>query len=477
MRTTGATVTFCGTRRKNVLEIGLHSSSAQETLLIDVTPSNPAMFLDWKTERQGFVTLFPVLEGTHVASVQIADDDRIVDILFSAGKILRVYLFGSSANVILLEQDVAIASFKKREKPVLQTGTGSKVRQLPTALQPGGRFQVNQVEAAVKQALQNPVFRLLDTGEATVFSEGFYPEGTKATFDSALNLVRSAYRNEVAAERFEMLQRDLHVRISTQIRKLVRRIAEETDESALLSKAEAARRFADSLLASAHLSPTEGNILVFPDVYDSSAMLRVVMPRGKNSRDIAHDYYGRAKRLEMRAKASKVAKECFEKKLEELNELQAQLSSVTGLKDLERLSKRFDSSAVEAGKKVLPGVAVHHVEGFEVWVGKSAAGNDLILQKSHKDDIWMHARSVAGAHVLIRMQRKNGDPPVGVLEKAASWAAWRSKSRGAALVPVQWTYRKFVRKPKGAASGMVIVQREHVLMVAPSADPDQNDLT
>jgi predicted ribosome quality control (RQC) complex YloA/Tae2 family protein len=273
-----------------------------------------------------------------------------------------------------------------------------------------------------------------------------------------------------------MLKRDLNVRIATQIRKLLRRIAEETDESALLLKAEAARTVADSLLASAHLSATEDNTLVIPNVYDPSAMLRVAIPRGKNSRDIANDYYGRARRLELRAKESKAAKERFEKKLEELNVLQAQLSSVTGLKDLERLSKRFESGAAEAGKKVLPGVAVHHVEGFEVWVGKSAAGNDLILQQSHKDDIWMHARSAAGAHVLIRMQRKNSVPPTSILEKAASWAAWRSKSRGAALVPVQWTYRKFVRKPKGAASGMVIVQREHVLMVAPSAEPDQNDL-
>jgi predicted ribosome quality control (RQC) complex YloA/Tae2 family protein len=57
--------------------------------------------------------------------------------------------------------------------------------------------------------------------------------------------------------------------------------------------------------------------------------------------------------------------------------------------------------------------------------------------------------------------------PQNVLEQAASWAAWYSKSKNESLSPVIYTPRKFVRKPKGAKPGAVLVEKEQVIMVPP----------
>ncbi|MFN3386176.1 MAG: hypothetical protein ACK42Y_06260, partial [Candidatus Thermochlorobacter sp.] len=51
--------------------------------------------------------------------------------------------------------------------------------------------------------------------------------------------------------------------------------------------------------------------------------------------------------------------------------------------------------------------------------------------------------------------------------RAAEIAAYYSAARTSELVPVIYTEKKYVRKPKGAPTGSVIVEREEVLMVKP----------
>jgi predicted ribosome quality control (RQC) complex YloA/Tae2 family protein len=105
--------------------------------------------------------------------------------------------------------------------------------------------------------------------------------------------------------------------------------------------------------------------------------------------------------------------------------------------------------------------------GFAIWVGRSAANNDLLTQKyAHKDDLWLHAKDVSGSHVIIR--HKSGQPvPEPVVEHAAQLAAWYSKRQHDSLCPVTVTPKKFVRKPKGALPGKVLVERERVVLVVP----------
>ena len=105
--------------------------------------------------------------------------------------------------------------------------------------------------------------------------------------------------------------------------------------------------------------------------------------------------------------------------------------------------------------------------GLEIWVGRGAASNDtLTFHESSPRDVWLHARDSAGAHVVLRWPRDE-PPPSRDLEEAAVLAAWHSKSRGSALVPVDWTRRKYVRKARGGPPGQVLVQRAETVFVAP----------
>lgn len=103
--------------------------------------------------------------------------------------------------------------------------------------------------------------------------------------------------------------------------------------------------------------------------------------------------------------------------------------------------------------------------GALVLVGKSAADNDaLTLTVARPQDLWLHARGVEGAHVVVPRDRKGEIAPELLLD-AAHLAAHFSAARGEALTEVQHTERRYVRKAKAAAPGAVRVDRERVLLL------------
>ncbi|MGB9757202.1 MAG: NFACT RNA binding domain-containing protein [Candidatus Bipolaricaulaceae bacterium] len=111
----------------------------------------------------------------------------------------------------------------------------------------------------------------------------------------------------------------------------------------------------------------------------------------------------------------------------------------------------------------------YRIGGFTVLVGRSAKENDWIVRRASPNDIWLHARGVPGAHVLIRSGGRR--VPEEVLIQAAKLAAWHSKARGERKVEVSYTEARYVKKPKGSPPGMVTLLREEVLVVSGEEAP------
>jgi predicted ribosome quality control (RQC) complex YloA/Tae2 family protein len=71
--------------------------------------------------------------------------------------------------------------------------------------------------------------------------------------------------------------------------------------------------------------------------------------------------------------------------------------------------------------------------------------------------------------VLVKNPRKTAIPN-DVLLYAASLAAQYSKGKNAVKVPVTYTRARFVSKPKGAKSGLVVLSQRKTVMVKPGHD-------
>ena len=120
-------------------------------------------------------------------------------------------------------------------------------------------------------------------------------------------------------------------------------------------------------------------------------------------------------------------------------------------------------------KENLPPFRIFTVEGgFQVLAGKSSENNDMLTTKYAKpDDLWFHCRGSSGSHVVLKVHSAHGEPSKAAIHQAASIAAYYSKMKNASSVPVAMTEKKFVRKPKGAPAGTVVLEREKVLFVEP----------
>ncbi|MBI1278477.1 MAG: DUF814 domain-containing protein [Anaerolineaceae bacterium] len=105
-------------------------------------------------------------------------------------------------------------------------------------------------------------------------------------------------------------------------------------------------------------------------------------------------------------------------------------------------------------------------DGFVIWIGRNSRQNEIVtFSKGGGQDLWLHARGVPGAHVVIKFDGRA--VPQSLIEFAASVAAYYSSRRTDGKVEVDVTRCLYVKKIKGAAQGMVTYKNEETYSVAP----------
>lgn len=145
------------------------------------------------------------------------------------------------------------------------------------------------------------------------------------------------------------------------------------------------------------------------------------------------------------------------------------------LKDIreELVKTGYVKSQKKIGKKeIQPSTApleFKSSEGYQILVGKNNRQNDyLTLRLADNDDIWMHTKDIPGSHVIIKCA--GHEPSDQTLFEGAVLAAYYSKARLSAKVPIDYTKRKNVKKPGGAKPGMVIYETNNTAYVTPTEE-------
>ncbi len=106
--------------------------------------------------------------------------------------------------------------------------------------------------------------------------------------------------------------------------------------------------------------------------------------------------------------------------------------------------------------------------GLTVYVGRDGSDNDDTTFKHIRPyELWFHASQCPGSHVGLKFPSKTFTPSKAEIEETAAIAAWFSKARKNKVAPVNYTERKYVRKPRKAKAGLVTIEREKTVMVEP----------
>ena len=179
---------------------------------------------------------------------------------------------------------------------------------------------------------------------------------------------------------------------------------------------------------------------------------------------------------------SKAEKIGYEKSLElmdkakinygKLRKIEYGLFKIDSLKELDNIIKesKIKRQGMKPGKEDLKEKFKHYIidDKYHVYVGKDSKNNDLLTTKFAKqNDYWFHARSVSGSHVVLRIENTKEAIPKNVLKRIAALAAYHSKAKTAGVVPVTYTFKKYVVKKKGYPVGTVHLLKEDVLLVKP----------
>ena len=107
-------------------------------------------------------------------------------------------------------------------------------------------------------------------------------------------------------------------------------------------------------------------------------------------------------------------------------------------------------------------------DGWVILAGKNNKENDLLTHRiAGQNDLWFHAHGYPGSHVILKRNGHKNDPSKIAIEQAAAVAAFWSKGKTAKKVPVVFTLKKYVNKPKGAAPGQATLKREKTIIVQP----------
>ena len=106
-------------------------------------------------------------------------------------------------------------------------------------------------------------------------------------------------------------------------------------------------------------------------------------------------------------------------------------------------------------------------DGYTIAVGRNNRQNDqLTLRLAAKTDLWFHTKDLPGAHVVIK-DSGGKEVPDQTMEEAAMLAAYYSKARDSATVPVDYTRVKHVFKQRNSHPGQVHYTHQHTIYITP----------
>jgi predicted ribosome quality control (RQC) complex YloA/Tae2 family protein len=226
--------------------------------------------------------------------------------------------------------------------------------------------------------------------------------------------------------------------------------------------------------------PRGANAVALPNYYDPEQRpLTIALQPELSARENAEAYFRRYRRAVAAAERAIDRLPAVEQRIQELEALaaQAETADEEALRALREQLRaggvlREPAPPLARGPRekaaLPPGVRVrrYEVEGWEVLWGENATSNDYLTTRlARPGDLWLHARAVAGAHVIIRVPGRDVPVPRKVLEAAARTAAAHSEAKHSSVIAVDYTQRRYVRKPRGAPPGAVLCTQEKTLHV------------
>lgn len=304
-------------------------------------------------------------------------------------------------------------------------------------------------------------------------------EGTYRTFDSLLEAEGWFYDQRERARLFGEKKRRVLQHIAQAEKKLVKRCTVITEKELDCRDCEELRIKGELLTAYAYRIPKGAEHAELENYYDPENRPIVVRLDGRLSvTENAQAYFKRYQKKKRTLAAIRPQREEVESELSYLSSVRAEAELAEQAEDFADLESELAENGYlklpREGKKSEkkpkePAYYRYEIDGFTVKVGKNNLSNDYLTSSARGGDLWLHTKGYHSSHVIV----EKGVRPFSekVIEEAARVCAYYSEGRGSSKIEVDYTLRRFVKKPSGAKSGFVFYTDFKTVVV----DPDPNE--
>ena len=249
-----------------------------------------------------------------------------------------------------------------------------------------------------------------------------------------------------------------------------------TEELADATAADSFREYADILMANLYTIPEGEEKVTLTNLYsDTPADNQVTIDFDIRLSPLenAQSYYTKYNKLK---RAQELLREQLSQCIQEIAYLESiivALEHAANSPELADIREELISSGYlkKANKRRMPIPASSPItaitpDGLTILVGKNNRQNDLVtFKQAQHNDLWFHTKDIPGSHVILRSGTQN--PSQQAIEAAAHLAAYYSKASQSSNVPVDYTKRRYVKKPSGAKPGFVIYDHQSTIYITP----------
>lgn len=209
--------------------------------------------------------------------------------------------------------------------------------------------------------------------------------------------------------------------------------------------------------------------------YDNNSELKIKLDPNISPSQNAQKYYKKYNKAKVTEKYAKEQIIGAEEELEYLETVQESILKAESPRDLSEIKEELaeqgyiSNTVSKKKKKTQKSMPMKFIssDGYEILVGRNNKQNDEVtIRMSYSTDIWLHTKNIPGSHTLIRTNG-TGEAPDSTILEAAQLAAYYSKAKNSAQVPVDYTQIRNVKKPNGAKPGFVIYEKNNTVYVTP----------
>lgn len=491
----GFTLVSCFTQNKDELVVEFNNAARSFFVKANLQPdfcclSFPKTF---QRARKNNIDLFLPLLMKQVKQVRVFDNDRSFAILFGDNQSLVFKMHGNRANILRTEGDLVKEIFRNHLKADLEINLSTLPKEIDWSYEAfvknesrvfqlyftfGKRVEEYLNGKGYADASTESKWRLLQQVLRELDTPGYYlAQGKSGYYITMLKTgsIEKEYNDPIEAVTdfySTYVQRHAFVREKSRVLTLLQ--TRERADKAFIEKTE--KRFAelnsdthwqhwgDLLMANLHRVKQGDDHVVVENFYNNNESIAIPLKKDISAQRNAEVFYRKSKNRTIEISKLNEALEARKIDLKKTEQTITEVEAVEKLADLKKYGLLRSTASEKTERKPFHEFIV---EGFKIWVGKDAESNDeLSFKLGYKEDLWLHAKDVAGSHVLIKHQAGKKCPK-HVIERAAELAAYNSKRKTDTLCPVTVTPRKFVRKRKGDPAGAVVVEREEVILVQP----------